>query len=116
MESAEDELIAETEKVMSSLLELPSPMKKSSKRKRRGRNSDTSGLLDQLEDEVSSGASSGASTGIVTPHDSMFDLTHGPLISSELQARRNSLQIKDNALESISLTKHIMNRRMSLLG
>ena len=114
MESAEDELIAEAEKAMSSLLELPSPMKKSSKRKRRSRNADTSGLLDQLEDEVSSGASSGASTGIVTPQDSMLDLT--PLNSSELQIRRNSLQIKDNALESIALTKHIMNRRMSLLS
>ena len=53
MESAEDELIAETEKVISSLLELPTLKQKSSKRKQQGRN------------------------------------------SSELQARRNRLQIKD---------------------
>ena len=108
-----DDLINETEKLMSSLLEIPSPMKKTSKRKRRGRNPDHSGVLDNLESELSSGASSGvSSTTLDTPHGSLVDVLH----SSELQARRNSLQITENDFESVALTKHIINRRRSMIS
>ena len=110
MESAEDELIAETERVMTSLLEIPNPTsKRNSHRRRRHRNPE----LDLLDSEMSSGASSGgSSTTLDTPHGSLVDVS----FSSELQARRNSLQVHENPFESVALTKHIVNRRYSMIS